>query len=147
MYPDIDFSNSPLAEFGEWINKYAKQNELDPYLVAAIIWVESKGNPDAVNKRSQATGLGQVMPKEAGSVFSDRPSTDELKKPELNIMWTCKILGYYRKKLGTDYDAAYRYSGGSYWSSEEDFTNRYWRKVVDAKALFSKSNPIDNIPN
>jgi len=57
---------------------------LSPWVLLAVWWLESRWEPTAVNTSSLATGLGQVMPKEAGSIFSDRPTMDELKDPETN---------------------------------------------------------------
>jgi soluble lytic murein transglycosylase len=45
----------------EQIESYSKQNNLDPYLVAALIRQESEFNPGAVS-RAHALGLMQIMP-------------------------------------------------------------------------------------
>jgi len=87
---DVDFSATPLAEFGDLINHYATENNLDPWIIAAIIMVESGGDPNAYNEVSMATGLGQIIPYEYG--FEDRPTIEELKDPETNIKWICIIL-------------------------------------------------------
>ncbi len=133
MCYEVDFSSTPLAEFGDLINHYAKENLLDPWLVAAMILVESGGDPEAYNETSMATGLGQVMPREAGEVFAHRPSVKELKDPETNIKWATLILAY-RFQLLHDYESAlYWYSGGTHWRDYETYKNRYWKKVKEKK--------------
>lgn len=46
---------------GERLVAAAKQQHVDPWLVAAVIYVESKFNQASVSRRG-ATGLGQLMP-------------------------------------------------------------------------------------
>lgn len=130
---EVDFSTTPLAEFGDLINHYARDNLLDPWMVAALIMVESGGDPSAYNEKSMATGLGQVMPREAGEMFAHRPSIEELKDPETNILWTCAILAYRFHNLHDYKSAMYWYSGGTYWDSYEAFEKRYWNKVRDRR--------------
>ncbi|MHA2085413.1 MAG: transglycosylase SLT domain-containing protein [Candidatus Thorarchaeota archaeon] len=130
---EVDFSTTPLAEFGDLINHYARDNLLDPWMVAALVMVESAGDPEAYNENSMATGLGQVMPREAGEVFAHRPSSEELKDPETNIIWTCTILAA-RFHLLHDYEAAmYWYSGGTYWEDYDTYKQRYWSKIKERK--------------
>jgi len=131
----VDLSQTPLAEFAELIDLYAEQHEFDPLVLAALIMLESSGDPNAYNETSKATGLGQVMPYEAGPLFVDRPTIQELKDPETNIKWACII---FASKLRPTYslrDALFHYSGGAYWltkyGSEEGyakFNELYWSR-------------------
>jgi hypothetical protein len=75
----------------------------DPRLFLTIIAVESGGNPNAINSQSKATGLGQIMPREAGGAFANRPTQAELLDPETNIQWMVKIYSgnYERYKNST----------------------------------------------
>src|SRR3990172_3046407 len=58
-------------------------------LIAAIIHVESAGDPDAVSEAG-AVGLMQVMPSdckdELRKFFEDRPTSDALRSPYINIV-------------------------------------------------------------
>lgn len=114
----------------EWLDlvrDLAEPYSIEPAIILAMIYVESRGKPLAVNHRSMASGLMQVMPQEAGDVFSDRPTSAELLDPETNITWGLKILNGYMKASGaTTWWALYRYSGGKTWPSQEDFTRAYW---------------------
>ena len=75
------------------ITNYARDKNLDPDLIAALIWQESGGDPVAYSK-SGAVGLMQVMPRDGlaasfmcagGPCFVNRPSTQELQDPTFNI--------------------------------------------------------------
>ena len=138
-FPDVDFSNTPLAEFGDLINFYAGENLIDPWDIAVLIWVESRGDPTAYNENSMATGLGQVMPKEYGPMFEDRPSIEELKDPKTNIKWACKIYAYYFHKYHSRFAACYYYSGGKYWGDLIDFEERYWNKFLEARRFLGET--------
>ena len=72
------------------IGKHAAQHGVDPDLVAAIIHVESRGNPGAIS-HSGAVGLMQVMARESG--YTSRPPRAELLDPATNIEWGLRILG------------------------------------------------------
>jgi soluble lytic murein transglycosylase-like protein len=82
------------------ITKFARQNNLDPDLVAALIWQESGGNPEAFSQ-SGAVGLMQIMPRDGiaasfqcinGPCFSSRPSITELKDPQFNLKYGTGML-------------------------------------------------------
>ena len=116
-----------ISQWSDLIETTAEPVEIDPRIVAAMIDVESGGNPEAYNSRSQATGLMQVIP---GEVFEGRPSSDELLDPKTNIEAGIDILVEYL--IGTDYDlkdALYEYSGGSAWSSKEAYEKQYWDRL------------------
>lgn len=90
------------------ITRYAEENGLPPNLVAAVILVESAGDPNAYS-RSGAVGLMQVMPRDGlatafqcqnGPCFSSRPSTEELFDPEFNIRYGTRLLASYLQRYG-----------------------------------------------
>lgn len=112
---------------------------IEPIVILAIIWLESRGDPEAFNAISQATGLMQVIPQEAGSPFEDRPTIDELRDPRTNIEWGIKILAFCEKReKGNLWGAIYRYSGGGAWSSYGAFTQAYWKPFQATKRLLGK---------
>ena len=103
-----------------WCNQimyYAEQRNLDPDLVAAVIWQESGGNPSAYSK-SGAVGLMQVMPRDGlassfqcvnGPCFANRPSTDELQDPNFNVEYGTGMLSGLVNKHGNVRDALRSY--------------------------------------
>ncbi len=100
------------------ISRYAKENQMDPNLVASVMLQESGGNPEAYSK-SGAVGLLQVMPRDGlasafqcanGPCFSSRPTMDELKNPEFNVAYGTQMLAGLVQKYG-DIREALRYYG------------------------------------
>lgn len=107
----------------------------------ALWWIESRWNPEAVNTSSKATGLGQVMPKEAG--FPDRPTIEELKDPATNAEWSARILADNLERAGGDLRQAVKwYSGGWKASGDDAFERVYWqpflRKLNEIEKVYQK---------
>ncbi|RLC32081.1 hypothetical protein DRH13_02150 [Candidatus Woesebacteria bacterium] len=80
----------------------SEKYNLNPHLLAALIWWESGGNPLAYST-SGAVGLMQVMPRDGlaantmckyGLCFADRPTIKELEVPEFNIDFGSGYLVY-----------------------------------------------------
>ncbi len=74
--------------YQEEIFKNAAQFKIDPYLIAAVIKIESKFDSDAVSPRG-AKGLMQIMP-ETGSWIAEQANienfiTEDLLDPAVNI--------------------------------------------------------------
>ena len=100
--------------YEEIVFEHAQRFELDPYLIAALIHVESKWNTEAVSAKG-ATGLMQLMP-ETAAWISERTGIayqlEVLKDPELNIMLGCWYLDYLRSHILSLTAALAAYNGG-----------------------------------
>lgn len=90
------------------ITENTRDFKIDPDLVAAVIYVESGGNPKAYSK-SGAVGLMQIMPRDgiaagfmcaSGPCFRNRPTIAKLKNPEFNIKYGTRMLARLVKKYG-----------------------------------------------
>jgi len=101
----------------ETITQFAKKNNLPADLVAAMIWQESGGNPEAYSP-SGAVGLMQVMPNDglaatfqcnSGPCFANRPSTEQLKDPEFNIKIGTRMLANLVERRGNVREALMAY--------------------------------------
>lgn len=94
--------NYPLS-YQTLIKKYSEKYDVDPYLVAAIINVESKFDKNAVSNKN-ARGLMQIAPitgKWASEELNiDDFDVDDLFDPELNIM----IGSWYLNILSQEFD-------------------------------------------
>ena len=81
-------SHPNVAKFQPLVVRNARQNGLDPFLVQAVIAVESAYQPAAVSEKG-AVGLMQVMPAtgERYGVSGDakRSVADKLKEPSINL--------------------------------------------------------------
>ncbi len=110
-FPDTITQWCPL------ITQYALSVNLDPDLIAALIWQESGGNPSAYS-HSGAVGLMQVMPRDGiaasfqcpnGPCFKDRPNTQELQNPEFNVQFGTQFLADLVARKGNLRDALKAY--------------------------------------
>ena len=106
-----------ILQWCGWIETYARQNNLEPNLIAAMMLQESGGNPQAYSK-SGAVGLLQVMPRDGlaasfmcpnGPCFTARPSMEELYDPEYNISYGAGMMGGLFNKYGNLRDALKAY--------------------------------------
>lgn len=89
-------------KYRDVITRYSVEYEVDPYLTAAVIKVESGFSPKAISSKG-AVGLMQLMP-ETAKWSADKMGirdfeTEQLKDPELNI----KIGTWYLKTLQNEF--------------------------------------------
>jgi soluble lytic murein transglycosylase-like protein len=115
-----EISDKYPANIRQWcdvITRYAKEHGLEPNLVAAVMYQESGGQPDAYS-HSGAVGLMQVMPRDglaadfmcaAGPCFASRPTIEELKDPEFNVDYGTRMLAGLQSRLGSLRDALKSY--------------------------------------
>ncbi|RXI49132.1 lytic transglycosylase domain-containing protein [Clostridium tetani] len=88
--------------YSENIFYYSNKNNLDPYLVAAIIKAESNYNKNAVSCKN-ASGLMQITP-ETGKWIAEQMKVEDfdikrLHEPELNISMGCWYLNNLRSEF------------------------------------------------
>jgi Transglycosylase SLT domain len=115
------------------IVRNAESKKLDPKLVAAIIVVESHGNPTAISE-AKAVGLMQVhVPTWGGVVdFTERNPFD----PEVNIDVGTTILADYLKRY-KDLDSAL----AAYEGNHNPATSEYVAKVMEVYRPGSRPVP------
>lgn len=136
-YPALAQSGSPpdvhclspywdpdVSRWESIILPYAKQRNLDPNLIASIIWKESLGRP-MERGPAGAVGLMGVMP------FEWRPSAKELENPWTNLLWGARALAHtIRDGDGDLYYSLAAYNGG--WEQIHlRVTRRYATAVLD----------------
>lgn len=147
-------------KYEESIIKYSSQYNLDPHLVMAVIWVESKYEPKATS-RKDARGLMQIIPSTgqwiAKEIEIGSYNDDLLYDPDINICMGCWYLSYLLEVFGGDVELALAaYNGGmgnvKKWlndsryskdGSKLDFipfweTSQYIDKVVKAYEQYKK---------
>lgn len=132
---------NPLA-YEDAIAVNARTQRLDPYLVAAVVNVESGFRPDVVSSAG-AVGLMQVLPETAAQVardtgLSERVTAETLKRPGTNLrVGTRHLRALIDQYGGTDVALA-AYNAGSVaverWIAEAKRTGRPFRDVVDFPA-------------
>jgi soluble lytic murein transglycosylase len=96
--PEIFWKFAFPMPFRQDVERFAKQNSLDPFLVAALIRQESEFNPKAVSRKN-ARGLMQIEPltgRELSRKLQIRPySTARLFQPAMNV----QLGSYYFKTI------------------------------------------------
>lgn len=101
--------------YAEYVRVHAREHNLDPALVAAVIYQESKYNSDAKSS-SGAIGLMQVTPSTArgiairthGTAFQ----TSDLYNPEINIRYGAWYLADLFQKYGSESLVLAAYNAG-----------------------------------
>lgn len=91
--------------YSSLIQKKAKEYDLSPYLVAAVIKQESYFDPKAVS-RVGASGLMQVMP-ETGEYIAEKRGLDfhpdDLFNPKINVDFGCWYLANLRDRFDSEW--------------------------------------------
>ncbi|OGW62628.1 MAG: hypothetical protein A2V83_10130 [Nitrospirae bacterium RBG_16_64_22] len=92
----------PKAYWAE-LKRFADREEIDPYLVLAVVREESRFDPEAVS-RAGALGLMQIMPKTGRQIMKQRREGGDpvLRRPEKNLDLGTWYLGRLREKYAGD---------------------------------------------
>ncbi|HEY67189.1 MAG: hypothetical protein DRI79_01190 [Chloroflexi bacterium] len=116
--------NHAVSRWEPIILHYAEERNLDPDLIAAVIWKESMGRPKE-HGPAGAIGLMGLMP------FEWRPSAEELENPWTNVFWGARALAHtIRDGKGDLYYSLAAYNGG--WDQVHlRVTRRYAATVLD----------------
>jgi hypothetical protein len=94
-----------MARVEQWhplVTEAADDYGVPESVIKGIMDIESNGKPDAGSSQG-ATGLMQVMPREAG--FVDRPTRQQLLDPRTNIRYGTQMLANLYRQYG-DWDKA-----------------------------------------
>ncbi len=115
------------------LRRYAQENDLDPYLVSALIRQESEFNPSAVS-HSNALGLMQLLPStgrgEARQLGLKGYTTDSLFKPDVNI----ELGTRYFRKMVDHFNGQIEYALAAYNAGDnrvEDWRNSGSYRDID----------------
>ncbi|OGO80317.1 MAG: lytic transglycosylase [Clostridiales bacterium GWC2_40_7] len=128
------------VKYKEYVSTYSGKYNLDPFLVLAIIKVESKFDPDAVSHKN-ARGLMQISLKTgqwgADVLKLDGYDGNSLYDPETNISIGCWYLNVLAEEFDGNTDLILAaYNGGS-------GNVREWLKN---KAYSSTGKSLDKVP-
>jgi soluble lytic murein transglycosylase len=116
--------------YGSIVRAGASDFHIEPALLAAVIYQESKYRPD-VRSSSGAIGLMQLLPDTAKGIAvhtgGSRFKVSDLYKPELNIRYGCWYLRHLLDKYGNERLALAAYNAGQ---SNVDTWRREGRGIV-----------------
>jgi soluble lytic murein transglycosylase len=123
--PDFYLRARYPLEYEHIIRGHAANHDLDPALVAAVVYVESRFDPNA-RSAAGAIGLMQLLPDTAKGIAlrtgGDGFVVADLRDPEINVRYGTWYLDHLRERYG-DVDlalAAYHAGPGSvdHWRDE-----------------------------
>ncbi len=157
-YIALSFPNAGmLCNNSDTLVQASQKNNLDPFLMISLIYVESRWRPTAVSSAG-ACGLTQVIPKyTGGKAIKKKYTCNQLKDPRTSISAGAKILRWwidYHKgniKQGLcGYNAGFRCSykknkKGKIVKTPNKHGMRYARKVLRIqKKLKNKSLSLNS---
>jgi soluble lytic murein transglycosylase len=133
------------------VQGHADNYGLEPQLVAAVIYQESKFDADAVSE-SGAVGLMQLLPATAQGIADRTGGTGwherDLVDPELNVRYGAWYLRHLLDKYGDEELALAAYNAGQAnvdrWRDEGvgiqfDETRHYVQRVQELKAIYARA--------
>jgi soluble lytic murein transglycosylase len=129
-------------KYEDAIINYAKQNNLDPYLVMGLIHQESAFNP-AAKSPVGAVGLMQLMPPTAKELARRLHSSSDIENPEVNI----RLGTFYFRHLVDMFGGVVQLAVASYNAGMGNVMR--WRRGVPKKPLdeFIESMPFPETRN
>ena len=93
-------------DYSSHILEASRGTELTPELVTAVVWKESRGNPNAISPAG-AIGLMQIMPRTGAEIASELGyKTYDLKHAKTNICFGVHFLNKLLKSCSGDIELA-----------------------------------------
>ena len=133
------------------VRGHARHYDLDPALLAAVIYQESKFRADA-RSSSGAIGLMQLLPGTAKGIAvhtgGTRFRTDDLLDPEINVRYGAWYLHHLIEKYGDERTALAAYNAGQdnvdRWRRDGGGiafaeTRAYIRRVEELKGIYRRA--------
>jgi soluble lytic murein transglycosylase len=92
-------------EYEHILRAHARNYDLDPALLAAVVYAESRFDPD-VESAAGAVGLMQLLPETAKGIAlrtgGERFVVADLRDPEINVRYGCWYLDHLRERYDGD---------------------------------------------
>ena len=123
--PDFYLRARYPLEYEHIIRGHAANHGLDPALLAAVVYVESRFDPNATSKAG-AIGLMQLLPETAKGIAlrtgGDRFVVADLRDPEINVRYGSWYLNHLHERYGDPSLALAAYHAGpgnvDHWREE-----------------------------
>ena len=154
----LEYASYP-REYSQYVEKAAKDYDLDEELIYAVIRTESSFNPDA-QSGAGACGIMQIMPSSFEWLQQKRDTvgeytTEDLFDPEICIDYGSYLLKYFYDLYGDEKCAVAAYNAGFVvgdWLEDSNYstdgvtlsdipypeTKHYVEKVENAKEMYIK---------
>jgi soluble lytic murein transglycosylase len=123
--PDVYLRARYPLEYESIIRTHARNHDLDPALVAAMVYVESRFDPNA-QSAAGAVGLMQLLPDTARGIAlrtgGDRFVVADLRDPEINVRYGTWYVDHLRRRYADTRLALAAYHAGQgnvdHWREE-----------------------------
>lgn len=138
-------------EYETIVRTHARNYDLQPALLAAVIYQESKFRADA-RSSSGAIGLMQLLPDTARGIAlrtgGTRFQVDDLYDPDINVRYGCWYLRHLLRKYGDEKTALAAYNAGQRnvdtWLRNGDGirfgeTRHYVKRVEELKEIYRRT--------
>ena len=113
--PDWYLRTRYPLEYEQIVRGHAKDRDLDPALLAAVVYVESRFDPNA-RSEAGALGLMQLLPETAKGIAlrtgGDRFVVADLRDPEINVRYGSWYLAHLERLYGDTRLALAAYHAG-----------------------------------
>ena len=113
--PDWYLRTRYPLEYAHIVRGHAKHHDLDPALLAAVIYAESRFDPNA-RSTAGAVGLMQLLPDTAKGIALRTGGTQfvvaDLRDPEINVRYGAWYLDHLRHRYGDIETALAAYHAG-----------------------------------
>jgi soluble lytic murein transglycosylase len=153
--PDFYLRARYPLEYEHMIRVHARNHDLDPALLAAVVYVESRFDPNATSAAG-AIGLMQLLPETAKGIAlrtgGDRFVVADLRNPEINIRYGSWYLDHLRKQYDDMSVALAAYHAGpgnvDHWREEGlgipfSETREYVSEVERLRAVYADAYPSE----
>ncbi len=152
--PDWYLRTRYPLEYEHIVTAHARNYDLQPALFAAVIYAESRFDPEAVSSAG-AVGLMQLLPETAKGIAlrtgGDRFVVSDLRNPEINVRYGAWYLDHLRDRYDGDMRlalAAYHAGQGNVdrWLDEGGGiafpeTRDYVEQVTSVRDVYAKAYP------
>jgi len=152
--PDWYLRTRYPLEYEHIVMAHARSYDLQPELLAAVIYAESRFDPEAVSPAG-AVGLMQLLPETAKGIAlrtgGDRFVVSDLRDPEINVRYGSWYLDHLRDRYDGDLRlalASYHAGPGSVDSWLEEGggiafpeTRDYVEQVLSVRSVYAKAYP------
>jgi soluble lytic murein transglycosylase len=140
--PDWYLRSKYPLEYEQVINAYAHERNLDPTLVAAVIYAESRFDPN-VRSSAGAVGLMQVLPETGEFIARSTGGTDfveaDLRDPDLNVRYGTWLM----RSLLDRYDGDVKTALAAYHAGPANVDE--WRRNGDGIAFPETRAYVDEV--
>jgi soluble lytic murein transglycosylase len=151
--PDWYLRTRYPLEYAHILRGHARNHDLDPALLAAVVYVESRFDPNA-RSEAGAVGLMQLLPATARGIALRTGGTRfvvaDLRDPEINVRYGSWYLDHLRDQYGDTNLALAAYHAGQgnveRWQREGlgivfAETRAYLKEVARARRVYERAYP------